>query len=159
MAQVPYQGFSTANPESSGERAQVSTSGAAFGENVGAAIQGLGSTTEKVGDEVFSRAMALQDLRNETVAREAQTNYAEQASLLHAQYGALEGKAAVDALPGYIKSQKDLRDSIRGSLDTQNAQRFYDRDTLPFMQRNIFSAAGHAADQNKRLGLFGTAEA
>ena len=158
MAQVPYQGFSTANPESPGERAQVSTSGAAFGENVGAAIQGLGSTTEKVGDEVFSRALALQDLRNETVAREAQTNYAEQASLLHAQYGALEGKAAVDALPGYIKSQKDLRDSIRGSLDTANSQRFYDRDTLPFMQRNIFSAAGQAADQNKRW-VVGTAEA
>lgn len=158
MAQVPYQPFSTANPESGGEKLSVSTSPAAFGVNVGQAIQGLGATTEQVGNELFTRAMALQELRNETDAREAQTRYAEKASLLHAEYGALEGQAAADGLPAYIKSQSDLRDEIRGGLNTAHAQRFYDRDTLPFMQRNIFSAAGHAADQNKR-NVIGAAQA
>lgn len=158
MAQVPYQPYSTAEPSGGGERLSVSAPPAAFGANIGAALQGLGSTTEQVGGELFSRAMALQELRNETDAREKQTDYAEKASMLHAQYGSLEGKAAVDALPAYIKSQADLRSEIRGTLGTSFAQRFYDRDTLPFMQRNVFSAAGHAADQNKRW-VVGTAEA
>jgi hypothetical protein len=158
MPQVPYQPFSTATPQSSGERLNVSTPPAAFGENIGAALEQLGTTSQHVGDELFTRAIALQDLHNETVAREAQSKYAEQASLLHAQYGSLEGKAAADALPGYIKAQTDLRQSVRGTLGTANAQRMYDQDTLPFMQRNIFSAAGHAADQNKRW-VVGTAEA
>ena len=38
------------------------------------------------------------------------------------------------------------------------SQRFYDADSLPFMQRNIFTAAGHAADQNKRA-VVGSAQA
>lgn len=158
MAQVPYTPYSTAEPTTGGEKVSVSTPGAAFGENIAQAVQGLGSTVEKVGDEIFSRAMALQDLRNETDARDAQSKYAEQASLLHAKYGALEGKEAADALPGYIKAQNDLRQQIRGTLNTAYAQRYYDRDTLPFMQRNVFSAAGHAADQNKAYVLK-TAEA
>ncbi len=158
MAQVPYTPYSTAEPGGGSERLSVSPPPAAFGTNIAQAIQGLGTTTEQVGGELFSRAMALQDLRNETDAREAQTEYAEKASMLHAQYGALEGKAAADGLQGYIQSQTELRNSIRGNLKTAYAQRYYDRDTLPFMQRNIFSAAGHAADENKR-NVIGAAQA
>lgn len=158
MPQVPYTPYSTAEPTSGGERLSVSTPPAAFGANIGAALGQLGSTTEQVGGELFSRAMALQDLRNETDAREAQTAYAEKASQLHAEYGALEGKAAADGLKDYIKKQDDARQEFRGSLKTAFAQRYYDRDTLPFMQRNIFSAAGHAADQNKSY-VVGTAQA
>jgi hypothetical protein len=158
MPQVPYQPFSTEQPQSGGERVSVSTPPAAFGVNVAQAVEGLGGQLEKSGDELFTRAMALQDLRNETDAREAQTQYAEKASELHAQYGALEGKAAADGLQGYIKAQADLRTQFRDGLKTQFAQRYYDRDTLPFMQRNIFSAAGHAADQNK-ASVIGTAQA
>jgi hypothetical protein len=158
MPQVPYQPFSTAEPSGGGEHLTVSTPPAAFGENVAQAVQGLGGQLEKSGDELFTRAMALQDLRNETDAREAQTQYAQKASELHAQYGALEGKAAADGLQGYIKAQADLRTQFRDGLKTQFAQRYYDRDTLPFMQRNIFSAAGHAADQNK-ASVIGTAVA
>lgn len=158
MAQVPYTPAATAEPTVGGERLQVNAPAAAFGVNIAQAVEGLGAEGEKVGDELFTRAMALQELRNEADAREAQSNYAQQASLLHAQYGALEGKAAADALPGYIKSQNDLRMQLRGALKTQIAQKLYDADTLPFMQRNVFSAAGHAADQNKNY-VIGTAQA
>ena len=157
MAQIPYTPYSTVAPDpGGGEKVTTSPPPAAFGVNVAQAVEGLGGQIEKSGDELFTRAMALQDLRNETDAREAQTQYAEKASLLHAQYGALEGKSAADGLEGYIKAQADLRTQYRDSLKTQYAQRYYDRDTLPFMQRNIFSAAGHAADQNK-ASIVGTA--
>lgn len=159
MPQIPYTPFSTVDPSSGGgEHLTVSTPPDAFGTGIARAVEGLGSTLEKSGDELFTRAMALQDLRNETDAREAQTQYAQKASELHASYGALEGKAAADGLQGYIKAQADLRTQYRDGLKTQFAQRYYDRDTLPFMQRNIFSAAGHAADENKR-SVIGTAEA
>lgn len=158
MPQVPYQPFTTAQPTSPGEKESVSTPGAAFGENVGQALSNLGTTTEHAGDELFNRALALQELRNEADARNAQSDYATKSSLLHAQYGALEGQAAADQLPKYMKDQQDLRTQIRGSLGSPNAQKMYDADSLPFMQRNIFSAAGHAADQNK-AGIIGTAQA
>lgn len=158
MPQVPYQPFPTVTPQSPGEQISVATPGAAFGENINSALREMGSTVEKAGDELFTRAKALQDLRNEADAREAQSDYATQASLLHADFSAKEGKDAVDALPGYLQAQRDLRTSIRGGLKTPMAQRYYDADSLPFMQRNIFSAAGHAADQNKRY-IVGTAQA
>lgn len=158
MPQIPYSSVSTAQPQGGGESVSVSTPGAAFGENVGASLRELGSSVGQVGNELFSRAIALQDLRNETDARAAQSEYAEKASLAHAQYGALEGKAAVDGLQPYMASQRQLREGIRGQLTTPVAQRMFDADTLPFMQRNVFSAAGHAADQNKRW-VVGTAQA
>src|SRR5215469_1107455 len=106
MAQVPYQPFATAEPQAGGEKIAVSTPGAAFGENVGAALQQLGSTGEQVGNELFGRAMALQDLKNENDARAAQSEYAEKASLLHAQFGSQLGKDANDqSLQAYIKAR------------------------------------------------------
>lgn len=158
MPRVPYEPYPTAQPQGGGERVSVQTPGAAFGENIGQALEGLGTTTEKVGGELFQRAIALQELKNEAEARDAQTEYATKASLLHADFGALEGKAAADRLPGYLKDQADLRTSIRDRLSNPMVQRFYDVDTLPFMQRNVFSAAGHAADQNKKA-IVGTAQA
>lgn len=149
MARVPYEPVPTAQPQFQGEQLRVETPGAAFGENVGAALKQLGTSTDQVGNELFSRAIALQDLRNQDDARAAQTDYATKASELHAQFSALTGKAAADGLQGYLQSQKDLRLQIRGQLQSPMAARYYDADSLPFMQRNIFSAAGHAADQNK----------
>lgn len=158
MARVPYSPVPTAQPQSPGEGIAVNTPGAAIGENIGAALRQLGTTTEQAGGELFQRAIALQDLRNETDAREAQTNFAIESSKLHAQYSALEGKAAADGLQPYLDSQRQLRQGIRNSLNTPNAQRMFDQDSLPFLQRNAFSAAGHAADENKKY-IVGTAQA
>lgn len=157
MVNVPYEPYSTVTPQSGGEKVSVSTPGAAFGENIGTAVQQLGGTLDKVGDEMFQRALALQALTNETNARKAQSDYAEQSGLLQAKYDSLEGKAKVDGLQQHIKDLKDLRTNIRNSLGTANAQQMYDGDTLPFMQRNIFSAASGAGQAQKQWVL-GTAE-
>lgn len=153
MPRVSYQPFSTAEPQSPGERIAIQTPGAAFGENIGAALQHLGTTGEQVGSELFSRAIALQDLRNEADARAAQTDFATKSSELHAQYSALTGKDAVDGLQPFLQKQTQLREQIRGGLTSPMSQRYYDSDSLPFMQRNVFSAAGHAADENKRFTI------
>jgi hypothetical protein len=153
MARVPYQPFATAIPEVRGERLAVNTPGAAFGENIGAAIKNLGGTEEQVGGEIFQRAIALQDLRNENEAREADANYAQQQSMMHADFSAKTGKDAADGLQPYIQQSGDLRQSIRAGLSSPMAQRMYDSTSLGFMQRNIFNAAGHAAEENKKYTI------
>lgn len=158
MARVPYTPVPDVAPQAPGEQFSVTTPGAAFGENIGAALKQLGGTTEQAGSELFSRAIALQELRNQTDAREAQTEYATESSKLHAQFNSLEGKAAVDGLDPYLAAQADLRKQIRSRLTSPMAQQHYDADSLPFMQRNVFSAAGHAADENKKY-VTGTAVA
>ena len=150
MPQVPYQPFSTVQPTSPGERVAVSTPGAAFGENIGAALSHLGTTVDQVGNEMFSRAMALQDLNNQTESREAQTNFAKQSASMVADYDALEGKAAKDGLQAHLKNLSDLRDQIGGNLSNPMSKRMFLTDTSPFLQREIFSAAKHAGEENKR---------
>ena len=153
MPRVPYEPFPTAQPVTGGERVNVQAPPAAFGVNVGAALENLGATGQQVGNELFTRAIALQDLANENAARQAQSDFAQKSSELHAQFGTLTGKAAADGLSGYLKAQNDLRTSIRGQLGSPMAQKYYDADSLPFMQRNVFSGAAHAADENKKYTI------
>ena len=150
MAQVPYSPVPTAQPTAPGESVSISTPGAAFGENIGAAIEKLGSTVGQVGNELFARSIALQDLADENAARAAQTKFAMGASQLHAEYSAKTGKDAADSLQGFLDAQAQLRQQVGSGLGAPQARKYYDADSLPFMQRNIFSAAAHAAEENKK---------
>ena len=141
MAQVPYQPFPTAQPTSPGERISVSTPPAAFGENIGAALEKLGSTAGQVGNELFGRAIALQDLANENEARDAQISYATQSADMVAKFDAREGKDKVDHLQSHLKDLSDLRNQIADGISSPNAKRMFHADSTPFMQREIFSAA------------------
>ena len=150
MPQVPYTGVPDVVPQASGSRElTVRTNSNAFGDIVGQATQHLGRALEGAGDELFRRAIALQDLRNETEAREADAKYMEQTGKLEAEYNSLEGKAQVEALPGHITKLKELREQIRGGLSSDISRKMYDASSLGFMGRNIFNAAGHAAQANK----------
>ena len=150
MPEVPYDPIPNVQPTERPLRVfGVPNVPAAFGENVARALDLAGGQVAKGGEEVFNRGVWLQELNNQSTAREAQNQYAIQSSDLHAKYGALTGKEAVDALPQYFKDQTALRESLGANLNTM-ARRYYDADSMPFMQRNLFSAAGHAAGQNKR---------
>lgn len=158
MPKVPYDPYSTAQPDPAGEHVSVNAPAAAFGGNVGQAIENLGSTGQQVSGELYQRAFALQELKNQTDSRNAQTDFATQATMLHAKFSALEGQAAADQLPQFLKDQQTLRENIRGGLKSPMAQQYYDADSLPFMQRNIFSAGSHAGEAMKQ-GVIGTAQA
>lgn len=121
----------------------------AFGGSIGNALSGLGQTIDKVGNELWSRAVELQNLNNDTEAKKADTAYMIKAGELHAKYSSLEGNAARDALPQYMQDQQAARESIRDGLSNPMAQKMYDASSMSFMGRNIFNAAGHAAQQTK----------
>lgn len=121
----------------------------AFGGAVGHALQGLGSEVEKGSDRIWQRAVEIQNLNNETEAKDADAKYMMQAGMLHADFSALEGNAAKAAFPKYMEDLQNLRTSLRSGLSNPMAQRMYDASSLSVMGRTIFNGAGHAAQQNK----------
>ncbi len=149
MAQVPYQPFITDRPQTQGERVSVSTPGEAFGTNIGQALQHLGVAEENVGSEVFSRAIAMQELNNETEARQKASDYAEKQAQLQADFDSLKGVDAKNALLPHLAASRQLRDQMRGSLTNPSAQRMFDSMSFGFLERNIFSSARHAGDEFK----------
>lgn len=154
MPQVPYSPIPDVNPTSGGPGGiSVSTPIEAFGGATAKAVQGLGAELGHVGDEIFKRAIAVQQLNNEADANNASTDYMIQAGQLHAQYGALQGQEAVTAYPKYVKDLSEARDNVRGNLTNPMAQKMYDSESRSMMARTIFNGAGHAATQQRESVL------
>lgn len=152
MAQVPYSPVPQVGP--SGQNLPTmhpNIPAAAFGASIGEALRGAGQTLEHSGSELFARAVAMQNIQNESEAKEADTRYMIGAGKLHADFSNLEGNQAVNAYPKYQEDLKDLRESIRGSLSSPDAQKRYDSNSLSTMGRSIFNGAGHAATQAKQF--------
>ena len=157
MPVVPYSPVANVEPTTQGiSPVRIDAPSAAFGTDVAAAIGGLGKAVEGAGNELYARADAMQQLKNESDARDADTQYMIAAGDLHAKYSALEGKAAVDAYPDYAKALQDARIQQRNTLTNPIAQKMYDGNSLSTMGRSIFNGAGHAATENKAYAL-GTA--
>jgi len=151
MPQVPYNPIPDVGPrDDPTPEIRINANPDAFGANIGEALKGLGTTGQHVGDELFQRALALQQLQNETVAKQADTDYMIKAGELHANFSALEGKDAVAAYPKFAKDLQDARNAIRDSLGTDNARKMFDAQSLTTMGRSIFNGAGHAATEQKK---------
>lgn len=155
MANVPYSAVPTdVSPQATPTPSlRINEPPAAFGGVVGQALEGLGAQAMHSANEIFARAEAIQNLRNETEAKEADANYMMKTGELHAQFSALQGKQAVDAYPGYIKSMQDSRTELRDGLSNDAARKMYDSASLSTMGRTIFNGAGHAAAENKKWAL------
>src|SRR5579862_2514600 len=127
MPQVPYSGVPQVSPvDAPTPRYQADATPAAFGANVAAAVGNLGKTVEGAGNEIFQRGLAMQDLYNHSEAQQADADYMQKAGELHANYSSLQGKAAVDAYPGYISDLQDARKSIRDGLSNGMSQKLFD---------------------------------
>ena len=159
MPKVPYEGTLQVGAEARGIP-EISTSAPAqaFGSGIGAAQSNLGAVLERSGDELFQRALAMQQLHNQTEASEANVNFMIEAGKIHAEYGALQGKAAVDAYPAYAQQLKELQQKLGSGLSNPMARRMYDAESRGTMARTIFNGAGHAATENKQWAI-GTAKA
>lgn len=159
MPQVPYspvpQVQQQINPVGG---VHVDASAAAFGGASAAALGQVGHAITGVGDELFKRAVALQQLDNETQAKQADTDYMLKAGELHANFSALQGQDAVKAYPEFQKNLKAERERVRESLPNDMAKRMYDSNSLSTMGRAVFNGAGHAASAQKQY-VIGTAQA
>lgn len=121
----------------------------AFGVNIGQAVQHLGTTLGHVGDELFERAKAMQQLRNETARTNAVAEYEMRAGEEHEKYRSLQGVHAVDAADGYRAKINSLRQEIRDGLPNDMARKMYDSQALGIQNRLIQSGSSWAATQNR----------
>lgn len=154
MPQVPFTGVPDVAPQMDATpRYTADARPEAFGVNVAQATQHLGQVADQAGNELFTRAIAMQDLYNHSEAQDADAQYMQKAGELHSQYSSLSGKAAVDAYPQYIKDLQDARKGIRDGLSNDMSGKLFDSQSLSTMGRTIFNGAGHAATQNKAFAL------
>jgi hypothetical protein len=155
MAVVPYTGAPSVSPQNQPiPREWTFAPPAAFGGDTAQAEQKLGGAFAQSGNELFSRAMAMQQLANSSEAQEAISNYIIQASKIHANLSAMQGKDAVNYFNGqYAPDLHNARESIRNGLSNPMVQKLYDADSRSFEARTIFNGAGHSAHENTSYAI------
>lgn len=147
---VPYAPVPTVAPENTPTpNVNVQVNPEAFGIGVSSALEGFGQHIEHAGDTIFKRAIAIQDVLNDTEAKEADSKYMIDSAPIHAQFNSLQGLDAQKAQPKYHEDLNNLRLNIRSGLSNDDARKRYDSSSIPFMGRNIFNGAGYAASQTK----------
>jgi hypothetical protein len=154
MAKVPYSPVAETTPVG-GATPKISpeTPPGAFGENVGQALTGFGRQMERSSDEIFARAMALQQIQEEADARDKETQFMIRSAELVNTYKTKLGKDAIDGHPDFMRDYQRLRDEIRGTLKSDFARRMYDRDTLHTLGRTIFATNEHSIRQQRQYDL------
>lgn len=157
MPQVPYVPYPTAEPTTQGTPSiRISTPPQAFGENIAKAVEGFGLGLEQDSDKIFNRAIAMQELQNETIARNADTVASQKMGVLHAQFQTQLGlNAGPQALEKYTKDLTAVYQDGRASLPNDDARRRYDANALSVLNRSIFNGAGHSGEQVKQAYMEG----
>lgn len=154
MPTVPYKPVPEVAPSQQAiPDVSISTPIEAFGGGIARAIGSVGQVVEKAGDEIFQRAVALQNLDNETMAKEADAKYVMQLGEIEAKYRSLQGQAAVQAYPKFIREAQLLRQQHRQALPNDITRKMFDGPSLQFMSRTIFSEARHSAAEKRQWAL------
>lgn len=155
MAQVPYSPVpNNVVNFSPTPNIHVNTPDDVFGGNIGRALSNLGQVTDKVGDELTARGLAMQQLNNEANAREAGVKFEAGAGQIYANFTQQMGKnAGPEAYQQYQKDLADLRTNTRKDLASPDAQKMYDADSYGIMGRLYTYGAKHSGDQLRQYGL------
>lgn len=156
--EVPYSGAPQVSPEL---RPRGSISGAApaqaFGAASAEATQRLGAEVARTGDEIFARAIALQQLDQQAEASNAYSEFVKQQGVKFANYETLQGKEAVDSYKPFIDDLSSAREEFSGKLNSDYARKIFDNESRSFLAHTTMSAARHSATQNKNY-LIGTSQ-
>jgi hypothetical protein len=149
MPQVPYSPYPNVQEEAAPAAGpRVDTPGAAFGENIGQAIERFGGQVGQAGNELFGRAIALQDLDNENTARERVVGTSQKMAIEQANFDALQGKERSDALMGHLQTLESLRQEGAQGLNLM-ARRLYHAEVASLQNRFTAIAAGRAGEALK----------
>src|SRR5215831_4114341 len=124
-------------------------------KGMGSSLEHAGAMFEHAGDEIFKRAIALQEIDNETKVMEATSGYEIQQGQAEANFLALKGNNAAGQYPAYSKAATDLRKQVRDTLPNDAARRAFDNRTMPMMGRTIMQGARHAGAEQKNAYING----
>lgn len=152
---IPYQPAPDVDPQGATPRLNVRADPDSFGANIGQAMRGLGGAMGQVGDELFSSAMKMQDIKNETEANNASTKYMIDAGTAQEQFQSLQGDAPHAQLQAHLDGLNKMRQDARGSLTNDAVKRAFDNQTLGEFRQLTIRSSGHAAAQLKQANVNG----
>jgi hypothetical protein len=153
--QVPYNPIPqvAARDEPTPYRSEAIPSGA-FGQPQAQARIQEGQTLGQVGNELYARAIAVQEFNQQAEANEKDAAFQQQQIQAYTDYTQKMGKDAVDGLPGFMASQEAIRKQMGAGLSPYG-QVLYNNQTRNAYNRMAFSAAVHAKDQQKQYVVAG----
>lgn len=152
MAQVPnYNPVPQATPQSGAlPNISVNSPVEAFGGGSAQAMQGLGQTLDKVGNELFARAQALQQLKNDDEVDVKFSQYIQQSGELDNKFRLLSGNQPQEKLEEHVKALTELRETTSSGLSNPMAKRRFDTETRRRYSYDVINASNYAATQFKQ---------
>jgi hypothetical protein len=149
-----YTPFSTESPGPAvGQRLNVHASPEAFGSEIGSAIGHFGDVLGHVSDQLFNRAMQIQDDKNQADAREAVNSKLTELGLNQEKFQTLSGKDPSDQLEGHLAGiNKSIADT-RAKLPNAVVQKHYDAEIAPIARQYIVRSVGHAGAEQRKYEI------
>jgi hypothetical protein len=150
MPQVPYRPYPTEEPAVVPTPSlRTSASPESFGAAQARALQGLGGTLEKAGDEVAKTVLAQQAIVNDTWAKEADIKAMDSIGKLDADYKRLEGVNAWDAKDAHMAAIQKVRKDTLDSAPNPAARRMADQIISRRVGFALVDAGNYAGNQLK----------
>lgn len=155
MAQVPYSPVpDVTSTYAPAPEAHINSPEAAFGGATAQAWSTLGKVSEQASGEIYQRAMAMQNLKNEADSRRKAVDFERDSGQLFADFKTqLGANAGPEAYASFQKNLVDLREKYRSDLDNPMAQSRYDADSYNLMGRLFMNGAAHSAEQLKQYSV------
>jgi protein-tyrosine-phosphatase len=107
----------------------------------------------EVGNELARSALQMQEIKNETEANNASTNYITQSGESQEKFQNLLGEEPHQKLDAHLADLSKSRMDIRGSLSNDAVRRAFDSQTLGAFRQNVIRSGGHAASQLKQANF------
>src|SRR5215467_12045326 len=155
MPQVPYSSVPDVAPQDvPAPLIRERTDPNMFGGNVARSIEGMGTTLDKVGDELYSRALAMQQLQNETAKTNAAADLENRVSERRNQFLQQQGQnASPDALSAFREGVESDRQSVRAGLPNDMSRKMFDGEAFSIQRRAIDAASIHSATELRRSAV------
>jgi len=153
MPQVPYQPYTDkVSQDHPAPLLHFNIDPNMFGENIGRAVSALGGQIGKVGDELWNRAVALQEFQNETAVTGALATQEKNSAQRRADYFSSLGQNAVNGYDGFIAAENKDREDIRAGLANDMQRKMFDRTSLGVVNRASIAGASHKAQELRKVG-------
>jgi hypothetical protein len=139
MGRIPDTFIQDVLPQGQIAPQRIEASPADFGAQVGA-------TLSQASNDEMQLALRQQNFNNETAVNDTVNNkFFPAFNQMYQKYYSLQGKDAVDQLPNYQQSMRDLVQQTRDGLGNPMQQRMFDQES-GFQLRREFAAMGRFAD-------------
>jgi hypothetical protein len=154
MPRIPTQDTASVAPVGApGTFSRIDAGAESFGGQSANALAGDAQQLERGADVLQKHALAFQGLRNETLAKDADTGLMNTLDrIVYDPKGGFATRFGRDAVDGYDDAMKQANEAYkatRDALPNDEAKRMYDGVALRNLQFALRSMSSHAATQNK----------